>query len=98
MCRRRKWRFLPATRTSRTPQNNRRPMRSAAICLLIIVLLGADRAAHAAVPVYGYEIVHTYPHDPTAFTEGLFYLNGFLYESTGLEHHSSIRKVRLETG
>jgi glutamine cyclotransferase len=73
-------------------------MRSAAICLLIIVLLGADRAAHAAVPVYGYEIVHTYPHDPTAFTEGLFYLNGFLYESTGLEHHSSIRKVRLETG
>lgn len=73
-------------------------MRPAAICLLMIVLLGAGRVAHAAVPVYGYEIVHTYPHDPTAFTEGLFYLNGFLYESTGLEHHSSIRKVRLETG
>jgi glutaminyl-peptide cyclotransferase len=52
----------------------------------------------AAVPVYGYEIVHTYPHDRTAFTEGLFYLNGFLYESTGLERHSTIRKVRLETG
>lgn len=50
------------------------------------------------MPVYGYEIVHTYPHDPTAFTEGLFYLNGFLYESTGLEGHSSIRKVRLTTG
>jgi glutaminyl-peptide cyclotransferase len=42
--------------------------------------------------------VHTYPHDPSAFTEGLFYLNGFLYESTGLEQHSSIRKVRIETG
>jgi glutaminyl-peptide cyclotransferase len=55
-------------------------------------------SAHAAVPRYGYEIVHTYPHDATAFTEGLFYLNGFLYESTGLEEHSSIRKVRLETG
>ena len=52
----------------------------------------------AAVPVYGYDIVHTYPHDQTAFTEGLFYLNGFLYESTGLEGHSTIRKVRLETG
>ena len=52
----------------------------------------------AAVPAYDFEIVHTYPHDPTAFTEGLFYLNGFLYESTGLEQHSSIRKVRLETG
>jgi glutaminyl-peptide cyclotransferase len=55
-------------------------------------------SAHAAVARYDYEIVHTYPHDPTAFTEGLFYLNGFLYESTGLEEHSSIRKVRLETG
>jgi len=42
--------------------------------------------------------MHSYPHDPTAFTEGLFYLDGFLYESTGLEQHSSIRKVRLETG
>ncbi len=52
----------------------------------------------AAVPVYDFEVVHTYPHDPSAFTEGLFYLNGFLYESTGLEAHSTIRKVRLETG
>ena len=60
----------------------------------------ASRAAmpQAAIPQYGYDIVHTYPHDPTAFTEGLFYLNGFLYESTGLEQHSSIRKVRIETG
>ena len=52
----------------------------------------------AAVPTYTYEVVHAYPHDPHAFTEGLFYLNGFLYESTGLEHHSSIRKIQLETG
>ena len=52
----------------------------------------------AAVPVYDFEVVNTFPHDPSAFTEGLFYLNGFLYESTGLESHSSIRKVRLETG
>ena len=54
--------------------------------------------ANGAVPVYGYDIVRTYPHDTSAFTEGLFYLNGYLYESTGLEQHSSIRKVRLETG
>jgi glutamine cyclotransferase len=54
--------------------------------------------ARAAVPVYDAEIVHTYPHDALAFTEGLFYLNGFLYESTGLEQHSSIRKVQIETG
>ena len=49
-------------------------------------------------PVYGYEVVHVYPHDPLAFTQGLFYLDGFLYESTGLEGQSSIRKERLETG
>jgi glutaminyl-peptide cyclotransferase len=54
--------------------------------------------AQVPVPVYGYQVVHTYPHDAHAFTEGLFYLNGFLYESTGLERESSIRKVRLETG
>lgn len=47
---------------------------------------------------YGYEVVHTYPHDTSAFTEGLFFLDGYLYESTGLERESSIRKVRLETG
>jgi glutamine cyclotransferase len=62
------------------------------------LLLSASTAQAAAVPVYGFEIVHTYPHDPAAFTEGLFYLNGFLYESTGLAGRSSIRKVRLETG
>src|SRR5258707_11062538 len=50
------------------------------------------------IPEYGYEVVHTYPHDPMAFTEGLFYLDNFLYEGTGIERQSSIRKVRLETG
>jgi glutamine cyclotransferase len=63
---------------------------------LAALLLAAP--ARADVPVYGYEIVNTYPHDPHAFTEGLFYLNGFLYESTGLERQSSIRKEKLETG
>ncbi len=49
-------------------------------------------------PDYGYRVVRAYPHDPSAFTEGLFYLDGFLYESTGLEGRSGIRKERLETG
>jgi len=70
----------------------------AAVATFLLVLLLGAAPARAAVPVFGYEIVHTYPHDPQAFTEGLFYLNGFLYESTGLEHQSSIRKVKLETG
>jgi glutaminyl-peptide cyclotransferase len=43
-------------------------------------------------------VVHAYPHDTDAFTEGLFYRDGFLYESTGLEGHSQIRKVNLDTG
>jgi glutaminyl-peptide cyclotransferase len=51
-----------------------------------------------ALPVYGYEIVHVYPHDVHAFTEGLFYADGYLYESTGLEGQSSIRKERLASG
>ena len=58
----------------------------------------APAPAGAAIPVYGYTVVHTYPHDPEAFTEGLFYLNGVLYESTGLEGKSDIRKVQLATG
>jgi glutamine cyclotransferase len=55
-------------------------------------------AVRAGVPTYDYEVVRTHPHDPSAFTEGLFYLNGYLYESTGLEQHSTIRKVRIDTG
>ena len=66
--------------------------------LLLLLLLLSWSAAQAVVPVYGYEVAHAYPHDPHAFTEGLFYLNGFLYESTGLERQSSIRKVVLDTG
>jgi glutaminyl-peptide cyclotransferase len=47
---------------------------------------------------YSYEVVHEYPHDPDAVTQGLVYHDGFLYESTRLRGRSSIRKVRLETG
>src|SRR5258708_5089442 len=75
-------------------------LRAVARTLTVLCVLWAlaCSGARAVTPRYGYEIVHTYPHDASAFTEGLFYLNGFLYESTGLEAHSSIRKVRLETG
>ena len=49
-------------------------------------------------PVYSFEIVKTYPHDPAAFTQGLIFAGGFLYESTGLNGASSVRKVDLTTG
>ncbi|MFW5721812.1 MAG: glutaminyl-peptide cyclotransferase [Desulfohalobiaceae bacterium] len=54
--------------------------------------------AGESMPVYGYEVVRSYPHDPGAFTQGLVYAGGFLYESTGLRGRSSLRKVDLETG
>jgi glutaminyl-peptide cyclotransferase len=53
-------------------------------------------ASHA--PIYKYTIIRSFPHDADAFTEGLEYRDGFLYESTGLNGRSSIRKVKLETG
>ena len=49
-------------------------------------------------PEYTFKIVRDYPHDPAAFTQGLVYRDGFLYEGTGLNGRSSLRKVRLETG
>ena len=52
----------------------------------------------ATVTHYTYSILNTYPHDTNAFTEGLFYADGFLYESTGLNGASSLRRVDLTTG
>jgi glutamine cyclotransferase len=47
---------------------------------------------------YSYKLIRTYPHDAEAFTQGLFYDNGVLYEGTGQETGSSLREVELETG
>ena len=69
--------------------------------LLILALLGQTVSVpppSSRAPVYHYTIVHAYPHDPDAFTEGLEYRDGFLYESTGLNGKSSIRKVTIDTG
>lgn len=49
-------------------------------------------------PEYTFKIVHVFPHDPNAYTQGLAFRDGFLYEGTGLQGRSSLRKVRLETG
>jgi glutaminyl-peptide cyclotransferase len=51
-----------------------------------------------SLPVYTYEVVNTWAHDTSAFTEGLLYHDGFLYESTGLQGVSTLRKVEIETG
>jgi glutamine cyclotransferase len=63
-------------------------------------LLGAGAApvAQAALPVYGFVVKNTYPHDPAAFTQGLFFHDGQLYESTGQKGQSTLRKVDLKSG
>lgn len=57
-----------------------------------------DNSAMALPAVISYDIINEYPHDPTAFTEGLEYRDGFLYESTGQYGSSDIRKTDLKTG
>lgn len=59
---------------------------------------GGGAPASAPVPVYTYEIKRTYPHDRGAFTQGLIFLDGHLWESTGQHGTSSLRKVELKTG
>ena len=51
-----------------------------------------------AVPVYTYRVVSSYPHDRGAYTQGLVFEDGVLYEGTGLYGQSSLRRVGLETG
>lgn len=72
-------------------------MKIGIACLCAASLL-AGSAAQAAIPVYTYVIKNTYPHDPQAFTQGLYFKDGFLYESTGMNGRSSVRKVELATG
>ena len=54
--------------------------------------------APTPVPLLTARIVHRYPHDPAAFTEGLIWRDGALYESIGLEGRSEVRRVRLADG
>jgi|SRR5271165_1210848 len=69
-----------------------------AVLAVTMFTAGCFAQATAAVPEYGAVIVSIYPHDPGAFTEGLFYYDGSLYESTGRSGQSSIREVNLKTG
>ncbi len=59
----------------------------------------SEPSTHAGgTVVYGYQVVSVYPHDSRAYTQGLIYRDGFLYESTGLNGRSTLRKVNLQTG
>jgi glutamine cyclotransferase len=58
----------------------------------------AHGTTKVAAPTEGYRVVHTYPHDDSAFTQGLVMVDGMLYEGTGLNGRSSVRAVDLATG
>jgi glutamine cyclotransferase len=68
------------------------------VTFVAFVAASSAMTQRTGAPVFGYEVVNVYPHDREAFTQGLVYRDGVLYESTGLKGRSSLRKVRLETG
>lgn len=70
---------------------------TAAIAALLLAGC-ASTAAVAAIPVYGFIVKNTYPHDPQAFTQGLFFRDGQLYETTGIIGRSTLRRVELKSG
>lgn len=82
--------------------------RSAGLALSILTLAGCAPQTLAVQPPspptavspaqYTYRVIQNYPHDPTAFTEGLVFHQGALYEGTGLVGESTLRKVDLESG
>ena len=74
-------------------------MQRQLILAIVIALLTVSVAAQAPeVPVLVPEVIKIYPHDDGAFTQGLLWHSGFLYESTGLRGQSTLRRVEIETG
>ena len=68
------------------------------VLVLLLVGLFASSCAEAQVKRYGVEVVKEYEHDRGAYTQGLFFYADTLYETTGLNGKSSLRKVELESG
>ena len=96
---------------AKKPRQPFRRILAAVLCILLIggfayyyytrlsVLPGSAGPADCRVPkLYTYKVVDTYPHDPNAFTQGLVFEKGVLYEGTGLRGSSTLRKVELKSG
>ncbi|HYB97280.1 MAG TPA: glutaminyl-peptide cyclotransferase [Vicinamibacterales bacterium] len=75
-------------------------MRAAAVAVVAALLACAPAtvAQRRPAPVQSYKVIAEYPHDQSAFTQGLVFADGHLYESTGLEGESTLRRVDLTTG
>jgi len=74
----------------------RTAFRLAALCLLATAV--QPQQTKTSPKQYGFRIVHVYPHDPNAFTQGLEFRGGYLYEGTGLKGRSTVRREALDTG
>lgn len=105
------WRRLPTVitfssrlRCASAADGRRLSAATTAVIAALVGLLAPTTAARAQLappaPVidYRHEVVAAYPHDPQAFTQGLLFRDGHLYESTGLHGRSGVRKVELATG
>jgi glutamine cyclotransferase len=69
------------------------------LAAMAFTVQGSDPSLEAdAIPIFGYQIVNVYPHSSAAFTQGLVYNKGVLYEGTGLYRRSTLRRVDLKTG
>ena len=77
-------------------------MKSLALLLAAVAtitsLSASPPSAPGTVATSHFRVVHSFPHDSKAYTQGLIYRDGFLFESTGLNGRSSVRKVDLESG
>lgn len=77
---------------------------SAAVLGMVLISIGCLPSCPSTpppepeYPLYTYRVVETFPHDAGAFTQGLQFDNGYLYEGTGLHGASALRRTRLETG
>jgi glutaminyl-peptide cyclotransferase len=88
---------------STVTSRQQRPMRWDLVALFLLISVGGSYLVLAfrptpSKPQFTYEEVDSYPHDKTAFTQGLLYHDGYLWESTGKKGKSTFRKVELKTG
>jgi glutamine cyclotransferase len=96
--------FPPAAVAQKTIRSTeQRPMRRGLIVLFLVISIGGTYLAvwlrqYDTSPRYTFKLIEKYPHDKQAFTQGLLFHDGFLWESTGRYGESTVRKIDLETG
>ena len=65
---------------------------------IVLACAPATVAQRKPAPVQSYKVIATFPHDTSSFTQGLVFADGQLYESTGLQGESTLRRVEITTG